>query len=173
MRRFVRLVFEAVLAIAVASSCKAADAKLAITCSEFANGGTIPDALTCKGANVNPALHFYGIPAEAQVLAFIVEDPDAPSGRFTHWLVWNIAPTTTGIGEKSVPTGASQGTNDFGRIGYGGPCPPSGTHRYVFRLLALDAPLELKPGAKRGEFEKACVGHVLARAEIMGRYSAH
>ena len=76
----------------------------------------------------------------------IVDDPDAPGGLFTHWLVWNIDPTTSQLGENSVPAGAAQGTNDFGRIGYGGPCPPAGTHRYYFRLFALDQKIDLKPG---------------------------
>src|SRR4051794_38193732 len=152
MRNLTKPFLQVILVIAFASNCKAADAKLAITCADFANGGTIPDPFTCKGANVNPALHFYGVPPEAKALALIVEDPDAPSGSFTHWVIWNIAPTATSIGEKSVPLGAMQGTNDFGRVGYGGPCPPSGTHRYVFRLLALDGPLELRSGAKRAEF---------------------
>src|SRR5947209_13316580 len=113
MRTLVRHFIQLVFVVGVVGNCAAADAKLAITCAEFANGGIIPDPFTCKGVNVNPALHFHGIPVEAQVLALIIEDPDAPSGRFTHWLVWNIAPTATGIGEKSVPAGASQGTNDF------------------------------------------------------------
>jgi Raf kinase inhibitor-like YbhB/YbcL family protein len=173
MRILIKPFLQFVLAVAIVTNCKAADAKLALTSAAFANGGTIPDPYTCKGANVNPGLHFRGVPPEAQVLALVVEDPDAPSGLFTHWLVWNIAPTATAIGEKSVPSGAAQGSNDFGRIGYGGPCPPSGTHRYVFRLLALDGPLELKNGARRAEFEKAITGHVLGRAELMGRYSAH
>lgn len=173
MRILARPIVQCLLAIAGATSGKAADAKLAITCSGFANGGTIPDAFTCKGVNVNPGLHFRGVPPEAKVLALMIEDLDAPSGLFTHWTVWNIAPTATGIGEKSVPPGAAQGTNDFGRIGYGGPCPPSGTHRYIFRLLALDAPLELKPGSRRAELDKAIVGHVLARAELMATYTSH
>src|SRR5690242_19253413 len=103
MHTLARYFVQLVLVTTLAASGKAADAKLALTSSDFANGGTIPDAFTCKGASVNPALHFHGIPPEAKVLALILEDPDAPSGLFTHWLVWNIAPTATGIGEKSVP----------------------------------------------------------------------
>jgi Raf kinase inhibitor-like YbhB/YbcL family protein len=148
------------------------DSVLALTSAQFVNGGNIPEQFTCKGANVNPPLVLHRVPAEAKALALIVEDPDAPSGLFTHWLVWNVAPNTAQVGERSVPVGAVQGTNDFGNIGYGGPCPPSGTHRYVFRLLALDAPLDLKAGAKRGEFNKAIAGHVIARGELMGRVSA-
>jgi hypothetical protein len=96
-----------------------------------------------------------------------VADPDAPGGLFTHWLVWNIDPGISQIGEKSVPTGAAQGTNDFGNVRYGGPCPSSGNHRYFFRVFALDQLLELKGGSKRPELEKALAGHVLARGELM------
>jgi len=100
-----------------------------------------------------------------------VDDPDAPSGLFTHWLVWNIGPETNGIDENSAPLGALQGTNDFGKIGYGCPCPPSGTHRYNFKVFALDRMLDLKSGAKRSKVDAAIRGHVLAQGELMGRYS--
>jgi Raf kinase inhibitor-like YbhB/YbcL family protein len=120
---------------------------------------------------VNPPLQLSDIPAGAKSLVLIVDDPDAPGGLFTHWLVWNIDPATTHVGEKSVPPGAAQGVNDFGNSGYGGPCPPSGTHRYFFRLFALDQKLDLKSGAKRSALERALAGHVLARGELMGRFS--
>jgi Raf kinase inhibitor-like YbhB/YbcL family protein len=90
---------------------------------------------------------------------------------FTHWLVWNIDPAVTQIAQKSIPTGAVEGTNDFGKTGYGGPCPPSGTHRYFFRIVALNQKLDLKSGAERRELDKAIAGHTLARGELMGRYS--
>ena len=112
------------------ASCRA---QITISSPAFKAGGTIPALFTCKGANQNPPLRFGGIPKEAKSLALIVDDPDAPGSLFTHWLVWNINLTATQLGENSVPAGAAQGTNDFGRIGYGGPCPPSGTHRYYFR----------------------------------------
>ncbi len=120
---------------------------------------------------MNPPLLFRGVPAETKSLAVIVVDPDAPGGLFTHWLVWNIDPAMTTIGERSVPQGASQGTNDFGNIRYDGPCPPKGTHRYFFRVFALDQTLELKSGSKRSALETAFAGHVLARGELMAYYS--
>jgi Raf kinase inhibitor-like YbhB/YbcL family protein len=148
-----------------------AESTISVSSTAFRSGEKIPPAFTCKGANISPPLEFHGIPAAAKSLALVVEDPDAPTGLFTHWLVWNIAPSAAQIAEKSVPPGAVQGTNDFGKSGYGGPCPPSGTHRYFFRVLALDRMLDLKSGAKRAEFEKAIAGHVLVRGELMGRFS--
>jgi len=100
-----------------------------------------------------------------------VDDPDAPVGLFTHWLVWNIDPKTTEIPETGVPKGAVQGTNDYPNLGYGGPQPPSGTHRYYFKIFALDQTLDLRSGAKRQELDKAMSGHVIAQGELMGRYS--
>ncbi|MDQ6861240.1 MAG: YbhB/YbcL family Raf kinase inhibitor-like protein [Verrucomicrobiota bacterium] len=172
MRRSIRLGLAIALSAAACAAMHAADEKLALTSSAFGNGAIIPEQFTCKGANVNPALYFHGIPLEAKALALIVEDPDAPSGLFTHWIVWNIDPTINHVGEKSVPAGAAQGTNDFGNLGYGGPCPPSGTHRYIFRLFALDAPLDLKPGARRAALNQALTGHVLARSEMTARFTA-
>ena len=137
----------------------------------FQPGGMIPAQFTCKGANVNPPLQFQSIPKEAKSLVLIVDDPDAPGRLFTHWLVWNIDPGTRQISEKSVPAGAVEGTNDFGGLGYGGPCPPSGTHRYYFRVFALDQKIDLKPGAKRPAFDRALKNHILARGELMARFS--
>jgi Raf kinase inhibitor-like YbhB/YbcL family protein len=148
-----------------------APAHIAVSSTAFQSGEKIPEQFTCKGANQNPPLRFQGIPSGAKSLALIVGDPDAPGGLFTHWLVWNIAPATTQIGGNSVPPAATQGTNDFGQPGYGGPCPPSGIHRYYFRLFALDRKLDLKAGAKRREIDQAIAGHVLARGELMVRCS--
>jgi Raf kinase inhibitor-like YbhB/YbcL family protein len=142
-----------------------------LSSSAFSAGGKIPPQFTCEGANVNPQLELQGIPPGTKSLALVMEDPDAPSGLFTHWLLWNISPATAQIAEKSAPSGAVQGTNDFGKPGYGGPCPPSGTHRYIFRVMALDRTLDLKADAKRAEFDKAIAGHVLATGELMGRFS--
>ena len=142
-----------------------------ITSSAFQEGGNIPSKFTCDGADVNPALRFEGAPVEAKSLALIVDDPDAPSGLFTHWLAWNIDPKTTDVAENSAPAKAVQGTNDFPKTGYGGPCPPSGTHRYFFKIFALDQMLDLKAGAKRAEVDAAMRGHVIAQGELMGRYS--
>ena len=145
--------------------------KITVISSAFQSEGKIAEQYTCAGANVNPPLLFRGVPPGTKSLALIMDDPDASGGLFTHWLVWNIDPATTQIGEKSIPKGAAQGTNDFGNVRYGGPCPPSGTHRYYFRVFALDQMLELKSGSKRSELEKAFAGHVLARGELMAQYS--
>jgi Raf kinase inhibitor-like YbhB/YbcL family protein len=142
-----------------------------ITSSAFNEGGTIPDKYAKDGQNVNPPLRIEGTPAEAKSLLLIMDDPDAPVGLFTHWLVWNIDPKTSEVAENSVPQGAVQGTNDYPNLGYGGPQPPSGTHRYYFKIFALDGTLDLKPGAKRKEVDAAMRGHVIAQGELMGRYS--
>ena len=137
----------------------------------FSNGGSIPAKFSHQGGNSNPPLKIEGAPANAKSLVLIVDDPDAPSGLFTHWLVWNIDSKTTSIAEHSAPKNAAEGTNDFGESGYGGPQPPSGTHRYFFKIFALDQTLDLSGGAKRRELEKAMKGHVIAQAELMGRFS--
>jgi Raf kinase inhibitor-like YbhB/YbcL family protein len=160
----------ALLFVSVSSAAIAAD-QIKITSPAFAAGTEIPAKYTCNGANASPPLHFATVPAQAKSLAIIVADPDAPGGTFTHWIVWNIDPKTAELAENNLPPGAVRGTNDFGKSGYGGPCPPSGTHRYYYRVFALDNQLSLKPGAKAAEFEKAIAGHVLARGELMGRYS--
>jgi Raf kinase inhibitor-like YbhB/YbcL family protein len=171
MKLLIRFAFIGALPSVAVTQASPAEAKILVTSSAFQSGAKIPDQFTCKGANVNPALQFRGAPAGTKSLALIVDDPDAPTGLFTHWLVWNIGPATSQVRESSIPAGALQGTNDFGKLSYGGPCPPSGTHRYYFRIVALDRTLDLKSGAKRKELEKAFAGHVLARGELMGRYS--
>ena len=142
-----------------------------ISSSAFREGGTIPEKFSKNDQNVNPELRIDGVPEGAKSLALIVDDPDAPVGLFTHWLVWNIDPKTSEITEKSVPKGALQGTNDFPGGGYDGPQPPFGTHRYYFKIFALDRMLDLKSGAKRREVDAAMRGHVIAQGELMGRYS--
>jgi Raf kinase inhibitor-like YbhB/YbcL family protein len=148
-----------------------ASGQITISSPAFQSDGTIPNQFTSKGANQNPPLQLHGIPKEAKSLVLIVDDPGAPGGLFTHWIVWNIDPITMHFGSNSVPTGAAQGTNDFGKIGYGGPCPPSGTHRYYFRLFALDQRLDLKSGAKRSALDRAVSGHILGRGELGVRCS--
>lgn len=145
--------------------------EIKITSSAFQAGGEIPAKYSCNGSNVSPPLHLADVPAEAKSLALVVVDPDAPGGTFTHWIIWNIDPKTAELGDGKVGAGVVEGANDFGKNGYGGPCPPSGTHRYYFRVFALDTQLSLKSGAKAREFEKAIAGHVIARGELMGRYS--
>ena len=144
---------------------------LSVTTPAFQAGGDIPAKFTCNGANANPELRINGVPSEARSLVLIVDDPDAPRGLFTHWIVWNIDPKATDIGENSAPAGGIQGTNDFGKRNYGGPCPPSGTHRYFFKIYALDTKLDLKPSARRAELDAAMRGHTLAQGELMARYS--
>jgi Raf kinase inhibitor-like YbhB/YbcL family protein len=149
----------------------AAGGKMNVTSSAFQEGGAIPEKFSKNGQNVSPELRINGAPAEAKSLVLIMDDPDAPGGLFTHWLIWNIDPKTTEIAEGSAPSGGVQGKNDFGEIGYGGPQPPSGTHRYYFKVFALDAVLNLKPGAKRHDVDAAIKGHVIAQGQLMGRYS--
>ena len=168
MRRIVACLF---LVGGFVSVSAAPQATLSVSSPAFQNGGSIPAEFSCKGGNVSPPLRIANVPANAKQLAIAVSDPDAPSGTFTHWLVWNINPKTTDISAKTVPAGAAQGTNDFGEVGYGGPCPPSGTHRYYFRVFALDTELQLQAGAKAREFEKSITDHVIARGELMGRVS--
>ena len=149
----------------------AGGAKMKISSPAFQEGGTIPEKFSKNGQNVNPELRIEGAPAEAKSLVLIVDDPDAPVGLFTHWLVWNIDPKMTEIPENSVPRGALQGTNDVPGSGYDGPQPPSGTHRYYFKIFAVDRTLDLKSGAKRREVDAAMRGHVIAQGELIGRYS--
>jgi Raf kinase inhibitor-like YbhB/YbcL family protein len=167
-----RAIIAGALAIALAAmaALAAGGAKMKITSSAFQEGANIPSQFTCDGAGTSPPLQIADIPSEAKSLALIVDDPDAPSGLFTHWMVWNIPPQTSAVGEGNTPKGV-QGTNDFGKSGYGGPCPPSGTHRYYFKIFALDRELDLPFGAKRGQLDAAMRGHIVAQGELMGRYS--
>jgi Raf kinase inhibitor-like YbhB/YbcL family protein len=158
------------LFIAATALFAAGGAKIKITSPAFQEGGNIPAKFTCDGGNVTPPLQITGVPSQAKSLVLIADDPDAPSGVFTHWLVWNISPQTNSIGEASAPKGV-HGINDFGKTGYGAPCPPSGAHRYYFRVFALDRELDLSSNAKRREVDAAIKGHVLAQGELMGRYA--
>ena len=160
------------LAVALAAivSFAAGGPKMKIISSAFQQGGNVPSKFSCDGANTNPPLQISDVPPEAKSLVLIVDDPDAPSGLFTHWAVWNISPQTSTIAEGSTPKGV-QGTNDFGKSGYGGPCPPSGAHRYYFKIFALDRELGLPSGAKRSQLDTAMKGHVVAQGELMGRYA--
>ena len=142
-----------------------------ITSPAFREDGAIPAKFSRDGGNANPELDISGAPAEARSRVLIVDDPDAPGGLFTHWLVWNIDPKTTRIAERTVPGGAVQGTNDFPGARYDGPQPPSGTHRYYFRVFALDQTLKLPAGTKRTELDAAMKGHVIAQGELMGRFT--
>jgi Raf kinase inhibitor-like YbhB/YbcL family protein len=143
---------------------------LKISSPVFENNGNIPAKYTCTGKDVNPPLLIENVPAKAKSLALIVDDPDAPRGTWVHWVLWNIGPGTGEIGEGSVPAGAMQGLNDFRVNEYRGPCPPSGTHRYFFKLYALDTVLNLHPNSTKADIEKAMKGHVIAQAQIIGLY---
>lgn len=136
----------------------------------FSQNGHIPPKFTCEGDNINPALEISNIPENAKSLALIVEDPDAPVGVFDHWVAWNIPPQNL-IAENTNP--GINGTNSFGTTGYGGPCPPSGSHRYFFRVYALDAELDLPAGSDKKSLQQAMKGHVIGEAELMGLYKKH
>ncbi len=145
--------------------------KLVFSSPSFKTNDFLASKFTCDGRDTNPPLTIEKVPGEAKSLALIVDDPDAPGGTWTHWVLWDIDPNTREIKEDSVPAGAKQGLNDFRSASYGGPCPPGGTHRYFFKLYALDRELGLAPGASRSAVEKAMKGHVLAQAELMGKYA--
>ena len=159
-----------VILLAVIASFAAERARIKITSSAFQEGGNIPSKSTCDGSDTSPPLQITGIPSEAKSLVLIADDPDAPGGLFTHWLVWNIPPQTNSIAEGSAPKGV-HGTNDFGKPDYKGPCPPPGTHRYSFKVFALDRELDLRGGAKRSQLDAAMKGHVIAQGELVGRYA--
>jgi Raf kinase inhibitor-like YbhB/YbcL family protein len=138
---------------------------------DFSEGGNIPERFTCDGKDVSPTLQIDGVPKGAKSLALIVDDPDAPPGTFTHWLMWNIVPNLTEIVGNKPPLHAVQGVNDFGKSKYTGPCPPPGVHRYYFRLYALDTTLALPPKSKRKAVDSAIKSHIIAEATLIGRYA--
>ncbi len=138
-------------------------------------GGMIPAKYTCDGDDFSPPLAWSDVPAGAKTLALICDDPDAPAGTWVHWVAFNLPPPPGGLpegikAEQQLPGGGTQGTNSWRRIGYGGPCPPSGTHRYYFKLYALDVTLTLGDSATAKDIQAAIKGHVLAEGQLMGRY---
>jgi len=146
-----------------------------LTSSAFKEGEPIPSKFTCEGEDISPPLKWSDLPQGTKSLALISDDPDAPVGTWVHWVIYNIPPTVNELEEgiptaKEVPNGAKQGMNDFKKIGYGGPCPPSGTHRYFFKLYALDIELGLDPGATKNDLLKAIEGHILEMGQLMGTY---
>jgi Raf kinase inhibitor-like YbhB/YbcL family protein len=168
-----------VLGLAVASSSaaeKAGKDRMQLTSTAFTEGAAIPAKHTCDARNVSPPLKWTGVPAGAKSLVLIADDPDAPSGTWVHWVLYDLPATATELGEdvpkgQYVTGGAKQGLNDFRHLGYGGPCPPPGKpHRYFFKLYALDTVLDLKPGLTKKDIEKAMEGHILDRAQLMGNY---
>lgn len=141
-----------------------------ITSSAFNQGSPIPAKYTCDGGDVIPPLKFEEIPQDAKSLALICQDPDSPSGDFVHWIIFNIEPQTSEIKEGEVPAETIQGMNDFGNSNYGGPCPSSGNHRYVFKLYVLDKKLDLTPETKKDEFREAIKDHIIEETELVGTY---
>ena len=147
-----------------------------ISSSAFDEGGTIPLKYTCDGEDVSPPLEWSGVPEGAKTLVLISDDPDAPMGTWVHWVLFNLPATVNNLPEDIPPmqtleSGAKQGMNDFRRIGYGGPCPPGGMHRYYFKIYALDTEIDLEAGAAKPEILRAMEGHILAQGQLMGRYS--
>jgi len=148
---------------------------MTITSSVFKNNEKIPAKYTCDGANINPPLEFFDAPKNTLSFTLIMDDPDAPMGTWVHWTIWNImrdvSPTTDEILENQVPVGAVEGKTSFGKPGYGGPCPPSGTHRYFFKIYALNIKLDLPSSTDKTGLEKGMEGHILAKGELIGLYS--
>jgi Raf kinase inhibitor-like YbhB/YbcL family protein len=149
---------------------KSKNVTMKIISSVFENNAKIPAKYTCDGENVNPSLSFLEVPSSAKSLTLIVDDPDAPGGTWVHWAVFNIDPKTKGVSENSVFSEAKEGITNFGRTGYRGPCPPSGIHRYFFKLYALGAVFNLTNPDKTA-LEKAMQGHIIDKAELVGLYS--
>jgi Raf kinase inhibitor-like YbhB/YbcL family protein len=162
------LIYVAVSFLFVTFSVKGGFA-MEITSPEFKNNEAIPRKFTCQGADASPTLNISDVPSNAKSLVLIVDDPDAPAGNWDHWLIYNISPTTSMISENTIP--GLQCLNDFGRKQWGGPCPPSGTHRYFFKLYALDIELKKLPDSSRkADLLKAMEGHIVAQAQLIGLY---
>jgi hypothetical protein len=137
----------------------------------FKDGDNIPPRYTCDGENINPPLEIIDIPQKAKTWALIVDDPDAPNMTWVHWLIWNIPVTNTSIQEGKPPENGIYGTNDFDKLQYGGPCPPSGTHRYFFKVYALDRRIDLEKGSVKEELLKEIEEHVIDSAQLVGMYT--
>jgi Raf kinase inhibitor-like YbhB/YbcL family protein len=149
--------------------------EIQVSSTAFEEGGMIPAQYTCDGADISPPLSWQSVPEGTRSIALISDDPDAPMGTFVHWVLYDLPADMRELQEnvpdaKTLPNGAKQGANGFGRIGYGGPCPPSGTHRYFFKIYTLDAATNLAPGQKKAQLLKAMEGHILAQGQIMGKY---
>jgi len=149
--------------------------EIKITSPAFEDGGLIPAKYTCDGADISPPLQWDAVPEGTKSIALICDDPDAPMGTFVHWVIFGLPAETRELAEnipsdETLPSGAKQGTSDFGRVGYGGPCPPSGTHRYFFKIYALDTEVDLAAGASKRELLKAMEGHILGQGQLIGKY---
>ena len=148
---------------------------ITISSTAFPDGGMIPSVYTCDGDNISPPLTWTGVPQDAKSLAIIFDDPDAPAGTWIHWVIYNLPATLHELPQdipptKSLDNGAKHGITSFRKFGYGGPCPPNGTHRYYFKLYALDITLAQEPGLSKSELLEAMDGHILAEGQLMGRY---
>lgn len=156
--------------IATSGNAFAAETKMTITSQAFKNSDTIPKKYACDGKNISPPLQFKNIPKNAKSLAIIMDDPDAPMGTFNHWIAWGISPKKHQIseGEKGK---ISEGMNGLGQKGYFGPCPPTGTHRYYFKLYALDSDIDISEKSKKKELQIAIDKHTLQSATLMGKYA--
>jgi Raf kinase inhibitor-like YbhB/YbcL family protein len=149
-----------------------------ITSTAFKDGGLIPSMYTCDGADISPPLQWDVVPEGTRSIALICDDPDAPMGTFVHWVLFDLPAEARELAEnippdKTLPNGAKQGTTDFRRIGYGGPCPPSGTHRYFFKIYALDTEIDLAAGANKSQLLRAMEGHILGQGQLIGKYKRH
>lgn len=148
------------------------DMKFVLSSRAFAEGDEIPAQYTCKGENFSPPLTISGVPAGTARLALVMHDPDAPNGDFLHWTLWRLNPDLREIPENTIPDDALQGMNSAGNVGYMGPCPPSGTHHYIFNLYALDTAMNLPEGATRNALMQAIDNHVVAQTALSGTFSA-
>ncbi len=178
MKRILFFCFVAVIVLSSCSSAKTATSEpteaamsIEFKSDAFANGQSIPVKYSCRGNNISPALTWSNAPAGTQSYALIVDDPDAPAGTWVHWVVYNIPSSTTSLQENADTSNLSVGKNSSGNMRYDGPCPPSGTHRYFFKLYALDSQLSLSPGASKEQLLNSMKGHILAQGELMGTFS--
>lgn len=158
-----------------ANTPKQDKAEIKLTSAAFKDGEAIPRAYTCDGINISPPLEWSGVPRTAKTIAIVCDDPDAPGGTWVHWVLYNLPADNIGLVEnlpatETLKAGGFQGKNDFGKIGYGGPCPPSGTHRYFFKIYALDSELPLEASATKVELMKAMEGHIVVQGQLMGMY---
>lgn len=172
MHNFTRKEFLAGIVTIFFTGCAFASLPFKLQSPDFQEGKSIPTKYTCEGQNVSPALHWQAAPQDTQSFVLIVDDPDAPSGDWTHWIVFNLSKTTHDLAENitTLPNGADSGKNSWGKSGYDGPCPPTGEHRYFFKLYAVDKVLNLPPQASQAQIKSAIQGHVLAETILMGRY---
>ena len=171
MKQLLILLFSFFFIVSSALGQETAESRgLRIWSPAFESNGQIPSKYTCDGANVNPPIKIEEVPNGTKSFALVFDDVDAPRGSYVHWMVWNIDPGTREIRENSVPEGSVQGLNDFKTNNYGGPCPPRRAHRYVFKIHALDAPLNLNPNSTKADLEKAMKPHVIAEAQLAGIY---